>query len=374
MKNYLSLTAWRISPFHKKESAAISVPMLPPLPSVELPPWLRKVEGAQTSYCIVAEDKSIFLFDCGFPPIVESLSRMVDSGEISGVDAIWATHYHDDHTASINAVRRKYGGKVYIQEELQDILENPTAYSMPALLAESIHIDHVLSEGEVIHWKGYTLTAYYFPGQTLYHDGLLIEHDGTRVFMTGDSFANWGIDDYCSYNRNFIGKDGEIAGYNRCLKLLLRLKPDLLCAAHWGPKPFSQEYLQKTLNLLDERATMLAQLFPWDDPNFGLDPHWIRAYPYRQSILPGQRVTLEARIYNHSGSPHGASVELRAPLGWQVESAGPERIPAHAEGTIRLTAVAPQHPSARRQVLVLAVRFDQHNLGEFAEAIVDYLA
>ncbi len=146
--------------------------MLPPLPSVELPPWLRKVEGAQTSYCLVAEDKSIFLFDCGFPPIVESLSRMVSSGEISGVDAIWATHYHDDHTASINAVRRKYGGKVCIQEELQDILENPTAYCMPALLAESIHIDHVLSDGEVIHWKGYTLTACYFSGQTLYHDGL----------------------------------------------------------------------------------------------------------------------------------------------------------------------------------------------------------
>lgn len=374
MNNYLSLTAWRISPYHKKDSAlAPSVPMLPPLPAVSLPSWLRKVEGAETSYCIVAEDKSIFLLDCGFPVIIGALDCLVSAGEISGVDAIWATHYHNDHVASINAVRRKYGAKVYIQQEIQDILQNPLAYSMPALFSEGIHVDHVLTEAEVIHWKGYTLTAYYFPGQTLYHDGLLIEHEGTRVFMTGDSFANWGIDDYCSYDRNFIGKDGEIAGYNRCLRLLLRLKPDLLCAAHWGPKPVSQEYLQKTLDLLDEREKMLANLLPWDDPNFGLDPYWIRAYPYRQSVLPGQKVTLEARIYNHSDSPRKASAELRVPAGWQLEGGGEATIPAHSEGKIRLTALGPQDPKLRRQVLGLAVQFDQHYLGEFAEAIIDYL-
>ena len=374
MKNYFSLTAWRISPLHRKESAAATaVPMLPPLTAVQLPSWLHKVEGAQTSYCIIAEDKSIFLFDCGFASVIRALDKLVKSGEISGVDAIWATHYHDDHTTSINTVRQKYGARVFIQSEMQDILENPTAYCMPCLFPESIHVDHVLSEGEKIHWKGYELTSYFFPGQTLYHAGLLIEHQGARVFMSGDSFANWGIDDYCSYNRNFSGKDGEIAGYKRCLKLLLQLKPDLLCAAHWGPEPVSQEYLQKTLNLLDEREKMLAQLLPWDDPNFALDPYWIRAYPYRQSVLPGQRVTLEARIYNHSDAPRIASAELRAPLGWQVAGAGPARIPAHSEGKIRLTAFAPQHPSMRRHVLGLVIHFDQHNLGEFAEAIIDYL-
>ena len=62
----------------------------------------------------------------------------------------------------------------------------------------------------------------------------------------------------------------------------------------------SQEYLQKMLDLLEERERMLSQVLPWDDPNFGLDPYWIRTYPYRQSVLPGQKVALEARIYNHS--------------------------------------------------------------------------
>jgi hypothetical protein len=146
----------------------------------------------------------------------------------------------------VNDVRRKYGLKVYAQREIRDILENPKAYCMPCLFPESIHIDHVVSEGEVIQWKGYKLTGYFFPEQkTLYHDGTLIEREGdsTRVFMSGDSFANWGIDDYCSFNRNFLGKDGEINGYGRCLRVLLELKPNLLMAAHWGPKPVSTECL-----------------------------------------------------------------------------------------------------------------------------------
>ncbi|HLI35597.1 MAG TPA: hypothetical protein VKW70_11165, partial [Terriglobia bacterium] len=205
------------------------------------------------------------------------------------------------------------------------------------------------------------------------HHGLLIEHDGARIFMTGDSFANWGIDDYCSYNRNFIGEDGRKAGYECCLRLLLELKPDMLMAAHWGPEPVSQQYLEKTLDLLEERRRLFKALFPWDDPNFGLDPHWVRVYPYRQSILPGQPVTLEARIFNHSDSQRPAAVELRTPQGWQAQKSSAVAIPAHTEGAIRLVAQAPSHPPVRRQVLGLAVQFGGRDFGEITEAIVDYL-
>jgi hypothetical protein len=232
-------------------------------------------------------------------------------------------------------------------------------------------VDHALSEGEVINWKGYKLTGYYFPGQTLFHDGLLIEHDGMRIFMTGDSFADFGIDDYCSYNRNFLGKDEP--GYDRCFRLLLQLKPQMLVASHWGPVPFSDEYMEKGLKLFEQRRALFPVLFPWDDPNFGLDPAWVRAYPYRQFVLPSQRVTIEARVYNHGGSPRQATAELRAPSGWQIEKAAAVTIPAHTEGKVRLIAIAPAHPQSRREVLGLAVHFDGHDLGEITEAIVDYL-
>jgi hypothetical protein len=131
--------------------------------------------------------------------------------------------------------------------------------------------------------------------------------------------------------------------------------------------------MQKGLKLLEERRELFSKLFPWDDPNFGLDPSWIRAYPYRQFVLPGQLVTIEARIYNHGAAPRQATAELRAPSGWRIREAGHLTIPPHAEGKIRLTAVAPTNPLSRREVLGLAVHFGDRNLGEVAEALVDYL-
>jgi glyoxylase-like metal-dependent hydrolase (beta-lactamase superfamily II) len=282
---------------------------------------------------------------------------------------MWISHYHDDHNQSVNAVRRQFGTKVYVQKELQDIFENPTAYSMPCLNPENIHVDRALSEGEVINWKEFKLTFYYFPGQTLYHDGVLVERGGTRLFETGDSFANFGIDDYCSYNRNFLGDE---PGYERCFNLLLKLAPDTLLASHWGLLPFSKENMEHGLELLRERRPLFAALLAWDDPNFGLDPSWVRGYPYRQAVLPGQHVTLEARIYNHSGSAREASVELRAPAGWRVQQAGPITIPPHTEGNIRIAAQAPSTPRDR-EVLGLAVHFGGRDLGELTEVVVDYL-
>lgn len=231
MSNYFSLAAWRHYaqmgiPAFKKGDTAPQVAMRTPLPPIELPKWLQKVPWTATSYGLIAEDKSMFLLDCGFSELVlDALAKMAAAGRFTEIDAIWIAHYHDDHNASVNAVRGIYGSRVYVQKELVDIFDNPRAYCMPATFTESIHIDHVLSEGEHSSGKGSNSPLIYFPGQTIYHDGLLIERDGMRVFMSGDSFANWGIDDYCSYNRNFVGRDGELAGYERCLKLLLQLKP-----------------------------------------------------------------------------------------------------------------------------------------------------
>ena len=117
----------------------------------------------------------------------------------------------------------------------------------------------------------------------------------------------------------------------------------------------------------------MASLFPWDDPNFGLDPYWVRTYPYRQKVFRGQPVTVEVKIYNHSDSARRASVNLRAPEGWQLGKPGSTMIRPHSEGKVRLTARASNNPAHRREVLGVDVRFGDRDLGEITEAIVDYL-
>jgi glyoxylase-like metal-dependent hydrolase (beta-lactamase superfamily II) len=367
MDNYLRTAAWRI--YFRGIFPDDRAPMLAPLPPVSYPPWIRNI--ASTTKAIVAGDGSVFLSDCGHASAIETLDKLLASGEIRSVDGLWITHYHDDHTQFVNVAKRKYGANVYVERHLVDILEHPLAYQMPCLFPESIRVDRPMEHGETIEWKGFRLTAYHFPGQTLYHDGLLVERDGVRAFFTGDSFANFGIDDYCSQNRCFLGPD---VGYRKCFRLLLDLKPDLLVAAHWGPVPVSAEYLRRADELLAEREKLFARMFPWEDPNFGLDPGWIRCYPYRQKALPGASVTIEGRVYNHAPRPKQVRLQLRTPPGWTAPPAATATIPPRAEGRIRLLAQAPAHPGRRRHVLGLEATAGGVRLGEFAEAIVDFLS
>lgn len=370
MRNYLTLAGWRI--FGRSTPVPYEAPMLPPLPAVALPDWIHKGEG--TSWYLKADDGSVFLFDAGPPDIVPAFDRLRRDKIVSNVEAVWISHYHDDHddhVESVNWFRFMAGERVYAQQELVDVLASPRAYSLPALPSQPVRVDRSLQDGDTINWKGFKLTSYHFPGQTLYHGGLLIEHAGRRIFHVGDSFNNWGIADHTSHNRNFLGTD---QGYEKCLRLLRELKPDLLLASHWGALPFSDEHAARTLALLEERRRLLSELLPWEDINFGLDPYWARAYPYRQTVLPGAVVTLEARIFNHSDRAQDARVELRLPVGWQAQLAsGAVRIPAKAEGTIRLSALAPTDPLLRRDVLGLAVTFNGEPLGEIAEAVIEYL-
>jgi len=74
-------------------------------------------------------------------------------------------------------------------------------------------------------------------------------------------------------------------------------------AAHWALYPSPPIICRRALALFQEREKLYQKLFPHDDVNFGTDPCWIRAYPYRQKILPGAKTEIEARIMNHSGKP-----------------------------------------------------------------------
>jgi glyoxylase-like metal-dependent hydrolase (beta-lactamase superfamily II) len=368
MDNYLTTCAWRANKagVYKKSTPA----MFEPLPSVDYPKWFRDI--TYTTKAIVADDKSVFLSDCGSARVVEELGVLQKSGEIGKIDAMWITHYHDDHTEFVNAARRRFDFPVYAQKALVDILEHPTAFQGPCLYPESIHVDRVLADRETFSWKGFQLTAFDFPSQTIYHDGLLVERDGHKVFFTGDGFSSRSFSDVCSQNRNFSGRD---VGFEKCCRILLETKPDLLITAHWGPLLMTGEYLNKFITYLQAREKIYQKLFPYDDVNFGLDPYWLRAYPYRQKALPGSTVEIEARILNHAAKPKTIQVTLNLQPGWtSLHTTGEITIPARTEGAIRLTALAPSNIAHRRQVLGLSAVVDRQPIGEFGSAIIDLLA
>lgn len=368
MENYLTTCAWRANRggVYKKSTPA----MFDPLPPVGYPKWCRDI--TYTTKAVVADDKSVFLSDCGSTRVVDELAKLQKSGEIGKIEGLWVTHYHDDHTEAVNLARRRFDFPVYAQRALVDILEHPTAYQGPCLYPESIHVDRVLEDRQSFDWKGFKFTAFDFPSQTIYHDGLLVERDGYKVFFTGDGFSSRSFSDVCSQNRNFSGRD---VGFEKCCRILLETRPDILMTAHWGPLAMTEEYLNRFITYLQAREAVYEKLFPYDDVNFGIDPYWLRAYPFRQKALPGTQVSIEARILNHAAKPKKFQVSLNLQKGWQpVHTAGELTIPARKEGRIRLSAVAPDSTPRRRHVLGLSAIADNQPIGEFGAAIIDLLS
>ena len=332
-----------------------------------LPPWVLEFYG--TSRAIVADDGSVFLIDCaGACPA--KIAELQGKGEMGAVEGVWITHYHDDHVGAVNDVRSQQHCPVYAHECMVDILRNPKAYYMPCLDPNPIVVDKIVKTGETWQWKDFRMAAYDFPGQSYYDAALLVERDGFSVLFTGDSLTPGGIDDYCAQNRNLLG---EGVGFDRCLALIDELRPNLLVNEHVaGAFTFSPAELHKMQATFRKREALFGKLFPWDHPNYGLDPQWIRCYPYSQVVKSGSEVHFELRVLNHSDVPHTAELSIRLPEGWKIISGyGEKQIPPKTEEHISLSACAPAILEGNRHIVGFVIQYDDLYLGEIAEAIVD---
>jgi len=343
--------------------------------SVEAPSWFRigaRVGGeATTTRVIVAPSGRALVLDCGSAIAADNVMCWTADGTVTGVDAVWVSHYHDDHVGGIGELVRRTGCAVWAGQTICDILERPAAHCMPCLDPTPVPVDRVLNDGERIDWEGFALTAYDFPGQTLLHSALLVEYDGIRLLIGGDSFTPTGIDDYCSYNRNLLGQ-GQ--GYLYCLDVVERLRPTMLVNMHVEqPFTFSKSFLSQIRAVLYARERLFAAILPWDGCNFGLDPYWARCYPYRQDVVAGSKTEIILYVTNHGSSQLAVEAKLIAPPEWQVDEMVRGEIASGDEGSLVCSFVVPRGFASGRRVLSVRLRIDGRDLGAWTEAMVDVL-
>lgn len=307
--------------------------------------------------------------DCGSPGILKQIQRLKAEGEISDVTEFWITHYHDDHVDTIPQFQESFPCTTRTDSVVADVVENPRAFRLPCISPSIARLDHRTQDGDSWTWNEFKMTAYHFPGQTYYHGGLLVEGRGVRMFFAGDSFTMAGIDDYCSGNRNLLG---EGVGYDRCLAWIAELKPTHIFNCHVQCAfTFSDEEIRQMRTNLAERERLYADLFPWDHPNYGMDEHWVRPYPYEQDVAAGEAVTLRVCFTNHSSEARIASCRPILPESWDLNI--PEQsvtVPPKQEGYITFSIPIPTHANgAQRVIIPLDVTYDGRPLGQFREAI-----
>ncbi|MBD3266150.1 MBL fold metallo-hydrolase, partial [bacterium] len=212
----------------------------------QTPGWLLE---RGTSRILVSRSGKALLIDCGGKRTLRDVQSMIAEGKFKAVDAIYVTHYHSDHTNAVAEAAKTFECPVYATPIQADLLQNPSKYHMPVQSANAIPNICVMQDGEQMVWREFTLTFYDYPGQTLYHSGLLARRDtGERYFFIGDSFTPYGIDDYCLLNRNFLHAG---MGYNYCLRMLQGMQPNyyLINEHVKDPFRFSQAQLDRMMHV-----------------------------------------------------------------------------------------------------------------------------
>jgi len=376
--NYLSISAGRW--YFKQRYDVLAARALG---SAERVPWMRYartiekrppdwVVPLQNSRLLLSRDRSGFLIDCGSRAIIDEIRTRKDEGRLASLEGLFITHYHDDHTDQVNELRREFPCPVYVTALLADILQRPQAYRLPCETTQAIDRLDIVSDGQRKTWKEFTLTFYDFPGQTIYHDALLVERDtGEKLFFLGDSFTPSGMDDYCLQNRNFLR---EGAGYSYCLDLLARRVPPeaLLINEHVvEPFRFDADQVRHMQATWAQRRALLHELFPWEAPDFGVDEQWARIYPYGQEIHPGQWSPLTVKLLNHSTTPNTFVVTMNPPPGFEIE---PQKVSVTAapaqEAEAQFRVRARNRPAQAIQVVTADIQVGPWDLRQWCEGLL----
>jgi glyoxylase-like metal-dependent hydrolase (beta-lactamase superfamily II) len=330
-----------------------------------LPEWVRAIGNSRL---IISQTGAAFLIDAGYKGLQSEFDKLTAAKSVKRVDGIWITHYHDDHTDYAQALSNRFGCPVHFTESMKDLLERPSNYRLPCLTATPITSGKPEPDGRQLRWQEFKLTFFDFPGQTLYHGGLLVEKDGDEaLFFVGDSFTPSGIDDYCLQNRDFVR---ENAGYLRCLNILEKLPNNVwLINQHVQPTfRFSSSHFARMRAELRKRIAVLAELSPWPDPNYAVDESWAVVYPYGNKVKKGERVRLEVRITNHSPKAETYRIAWNLPRGWKIINADRTLlIPARgvaAAGAVLTTGLPGLH------VVTADIAFGGRDLKEWTEALV----
>jgi len=162
------------------------------------------------------------------------------------------------------------------------------------------------------------------------------------------------------------------AGYGRCFKIIRELPKNTWLINEHVPHVF--RFSDKELTHLETRyaarTKILRELFPWDDPNYGIDERWATFYPYGNILKPGETREIEVRISNHSPIRRTFKITPRDHRGAKVLS-GPQSttLASRADGAVKVKIQAPKE----KGVYVITADIDSKDMHfrDWVETIIE---
>ena len=337
------------------------------------PHLLRNRWSFANSHVLLSESGAALLFDFGYDsapwqrPLLWTIDALKEQYGVERVDAVVTTHYHDDHVAGVNLLRDTEGTQVWSPANVAPVLEEPDRYDVPCLWPEPIPVDRVLELRTPFTWREYELTAYPFPGHTLYAAAIAFDADGKRVVATGDQYA-FEADGRTLANYQYRNRFRR-GDFSTTAQLLAELQPEIVISGHWFPHTLDAEALA-SLQPVGERVCALhEQLLPAE--SFGEEGFGARIEPYRSTVEPGGSVELEVTVHNPFPQSERAQVGLALPSGFTASPHSEDvELSPHGDGAVRFVVRAPSEP-VRRARVAADLTVGDRRFGEQAEALID---
>jgi glyoxylase-like metal-dependent hydrolase (beta-lactamase superfamily II) len=337
------------------------------------PHLLRNRVSFANSHVLLSESRAALIFDFGYDagpwqrPLLWSIEALKERYGIDGIDAVVTTHYHDDHVAGLNLLRDVEGTEVWSPANVAPVLEEPHRYDLPCLWPEPIPVDRVLELRTPFTWREYELTAYPFPGHTLYAAAVAFEADGKRIVATGDQYA-FEQDGRTLANYQYRNRFRR-ADYVATAELLAELQPEIVISGHWFPRTLDGDVVASLAPIGERVRTLHDELLP--DESFGEEGFGARIEPYRCTVDRSGDVELEVTVRNPFARAGHARVELALPAGFTTSSTAEElELAAHGEGAVRFVVHVPSD-AVRRARVAADVTIGDIFFGEQAEALID---
>jgi hypothetical protein len=123
---------------------------------------------------------------------------------------------------------------------------------------------------------------------------------------------------------------------------------------------------------LTKRKALLAELLPWDEPNYGIDERWIRFSPYGSKVRPGRSTQASLKTFNHSNAFRTFTFALNLPAGFDATPPTASiAIPPRAEKQVDFNLVVDSSVDPGTYVITADVQQEQWNLPQWTEAIIE---